>query len=57
MEQENKIDSLYDKVAKGGSFNIDPLNSGYWTEEFSYDPAGNVVVKQNGWGQITYAYN
>ena len=57
MDQEDKIDSLYDKIDKGGDSSIDPMNSGYWTEEFTYDPSGNVVAKQNGWGQITYAYN
>jgi len=33
------------------------LRQPLWTEEFSYDRAGNITGKINGWGEIAYTYN
>ncbi|MCF7949935.1 MAG: RHS repeat-associated core domain-containing protein [Spirochaetia bacterium] len=33
------------------------LRQPLWTEEFSYDQAGNIAGKTNGWGEIAYTYN
>jgi YD repeat-containing protein len=33
------------------------LRQPLWTEEFSYDQAGNIAGKTNGWGEIAYVYN
>ncbi|WP_408956500.1 RHS repeat-associated core domain-containing protein [Natroniella sp. ANB-PHB2] len=53
-EDRNEIKDLQQEI---GGANLNLSNQGFWREKFEYDPSGNVVSKQNGWGQINYEYN
>ncbi|WP_408956496.1 RHS repeat domain-containing protein [Natroniella sp. ANB-PHB2] len=55
-QERNQIEDLYQEISDGGG-RSNLRNQGFWREKFEYDPSGNVVSKQNGWGQINYEYN
>ncbi|MGE5604463.1 MAG: RHS repeat-associated core domain-containing protein [Bacteroidota bacterium] len=54
-QNRNRIEEMYRKVKRDPGF-LD-LNKGFWKEEYSYDPNGNITQKRNGWGEINYQYN
>ena len=47
---------MYREIGRN-NYGIELWGDNYWVEEFSYDPAGNVTAKRNGWGEINYQYN
>ncbi|MCG8513979.1 MAG: DUF5675 family protein [Halanaerobiales bacterium] len=55
-EQRDKIEELYCQLREYGG-KLDYWGNNFWAEEYSYDPAGNVIKKANGWGKIEYQYN
>ena len=53
--QATDLAGLYRKIS-GRKFNFD-MTTRFWAEEFTYDSNGNVQLKRNGWGEISYQYN
>ena len=51
----NKAQELYHNIRQGGGW--PDFHGDFYTEEFTYDPVGNVTQKTNGWGSIEYQYN
>ncbi len=55
-EIRNRVEELHRNIRQDGGW-LDFYGEGFYTEEFSYDPAGNVTQKINGWGNVDYQYN
>ncbi|WP_167935782.1 RHS repeat-associated core domain-containing protein [Halothermothrix orenii] len=52
----NRVEELYSRIKNNG-WGLDIYGDNFWVEEFTYDPAGNITEKRNGWGKIEYKYN
>ncbi|MBA2134094.1 RHS repeat-associated core domain-containing protein [Capillibacterium thermochitinicola] len=55
-EDQNKLSNLYRQLQPWG-IGLNLWGKGYWKEQFTYDPNGNVISKKNGWGEINYNYD
>lgn len=56
-EEYQELDQLFNQIKMPNYGTFNPQGQSYWTEKFNYDANGNVISKQNGWGEIGYQYN